>query len=94
MTLTTKFKQQLKAKAHPLKPVVLIGAHGLTEAVKKEINLALEHHELIKVSIRTEDRDQRKAWLIEICESLQAELIQRIGTIGVIYRKKDANIGL
>ncbi|MFU8798205.1 MAG: ribosome assembly RNA-binding protein YhbY [Gammaproteobacteria bacterium] len=88
MVLTTKYKQQLKAKAHPLKPVVLMGAHGLTEAVKKEINGALEHHELIKVSVRTEDREQRKLWLAEICESLQAILIQRIGTIGVIYRKR------
>jgi RNA-binding protein len=88
MTLTTKYKQQLKAKAHPLKPVVLIGHHGVTEGVKKEINQALLDHELIKVRMRTEDRDERRAAFADICESLSAELVQLVGGIAVIYRKK------
>jgi RNA-binding protein len=89
MTLTTKYKQQLKAQAHSLKPVILVGNHGVTEAVKKEIDRALHDHELIKVRIRTEDRDLRKTLFADICESLGAELVQLIGGIGVIYRKNE-----
>lgn len=56
MNLSTKQKQHLKGLAHPLKPVVLLGSNGLTEGVLAEIEQALEHHELIKVKIATEDR--------------------------------------
>ena len=55
MNLSTKQKQHLKGLAHPLKPVVLLGSNGLTEGVLAEIEQALEHHELIKVKIATED---------------------------------------
>ena len=48
MNLSTKQKQHLKGLAHSLKPVVLLGANGLTEAVLAEIEIALDHHELIK----------------------------------------------
>ena len=88
MTLDSKYKQELKAKAHALKPVVLLGNHGFTEAVKKEIDRALNDHELIKVRIQNPDRDERKAIFTEICETLSADLVQIIGNIAVLYRKK------
>jgi RNA-binding protein len=78
-------KKKLKAQAHPLNPVVMIGQSGLTEAVLKEINLALDTHELIKVKIRAE-RDDRTAISEQICSETQAELIQSIGQIAVFYR--------
>lgn len=56
MNLSTKQKQHLKGLAHPLKPVVMLGNNGLTEGVLAEIEQALEHHELIKVKIASEDR--------------------------------------
>ncbi len=59
MNLSTKQKQHLKGLAHPLKPVVLLGSNGLTERVLAEIEQALEHHELIKVKIATEDRETK-----------------------------------
>lgn len=87
MSLATKHKQELKAKAHKLKPVVLIGNQGFTDAVKKEINRALNDHELIKVRIQGQDRDARRELLAEICQSNQAEPVQLIGNVGIIYRK-------
>ena len=51
MNLTTKQKQYLKGLAHNLKPVVMLGQHGLTEGVLAEIDAALNHHELIKVKV-------------------------------------------
>lgn len=79
-------KKKLKAQAHPLNPVVIIGQAGLTEAVTKEINLALDVHELIKVKIRAE-RDERNLIRTVICTETQAELIQAIGQVAVFYRK-------
>lgn len=79
--------KQLKTKAHELKPVIMIGQAGLTEAVGKEIELALDTHELIKIKIRAE-REERKQMQQQICTETQAELIQSIGQVVVIYRRK------
>jgi len=79
-------KKKLKAQAHPLNPVVMIGQAGLTPAVINEINLALDVHELIKVKIRAE-RDERRDISAKICADTQAELVQSIGQIAVLYRK-------
>ncbi len=87
MALSPKYKQQLKAQAHKLKPVVLIGNNGLTTAVQNEIERALLDHELIKIRVATEDRALKKTIISEICQVRQAELVQIIGNIGVIYRK-------
>lgn len=78
-------KKKLRAEAHTLKPVVMIGQSGLTAAVLAEIELALNSHELIKVKIRAE-RDERKLISEKICTDTGAELIQTIGQIAVIYR--------
>jgi RNA-binding protein len=78
-------KKQLKSEAHGLKPVVIIGQSGLTDAVLAEIEIALDHHELIKVKIRAE-REERKLISEKICTQTDAELIQIIGQIAVIYR--------
>lgn len=78
-------KKKLKSEAHSLHPVVIIGQSGLTDAVLAEIELALDHHELIKVKIRAE-RDDRKVISEKICTSTSAELIQSIGQVIVIYR--------
>ena len=79
-------KKKLKALAHPLNPVVIIGQAGLTAAVIKEINIALDVHELIKVKIRAE-RDSRIVISVQICTETQAALVQSIGQVIVIYRK-------
>ncbi|MEI6267619.1 MAG: ribosome assembly RNA-binding protein YhbY [Methylococcaceae bacterium] len=78
-------KKKLRAQAHTLKPVVMIGQSGLTAAVLAELDQALNTHELIKVKIRAE-RDDRKPISEKICTDTGAELIQSIGQIAVIYR--------
>ena len=80
-------KKQLKTRAHSLKPVVIVGQSGLSESVRAEIELALDHHELIKIKIRDNDRRMREQIGREICIATGAELIQRIGQVIVIYRK-------
>jgi len=77
----------LKTEAHLLKPVIMIGQAGLTEAVLKEIESALDTHELLKIKVRAE-RDERKTIFQQICIETKAEKIQSIGQVIVIYRKK------
>ncbi len=78
-------KKRLRAEAHSLKPVIMIGQSGYTPAVLAELELALNSHELIKVRIRAE-RDDRKLISDKICSDTGAELIQSIGQIAVLYR--------
>ncbi|EOX4619728.1 ribosome assembly RNA-binding protein YhbY [Escherichia coli] len=97
MNLSTKQKQHLKGLAHPLKPVVLLGSNGLTEGVLAEIEQALEHHELIKVKIATEDRETKTLTLIveAIVRETGACNVQVIGKTLVLYRPtKERKISL
>lgn len=87
MTITSQFKQKLKAKAHKLNPIVLIGNKGLTENVFLEIDRGLTDHELIKIRINGADREERQAIFNEICATTHAEAVQLIGNIGVLYRE-------
>lgn len=87
--MDTTFKQSLKARAHHLKPVVLLGAKGLTPAVMEEANIALIAHELIKVKINGAEKEDRQIMAAALCEQLRAELVQLIGNTAIIYRKKE-----
>ncbi len=78
-------KKKLRAAAHALNPVVMIGQSGLTEAVLAELEQALNTHELLKVKVRAE-RGERKLICEKMCASTGADLIQSIGQIAVIYR--------
>ena len=86
MNLNKKQIQHLKSLAHPLKPVVLLGNNGLTEAVVAEIDYALSHHELIKIKIPSDDRENRVLIIDAICRETQSEKVQVIGKTLVIYR--------
>jgi len=96
MPLKANQMRHLRSLAHNLKPVVLLGQHGLTEAVLAEIELAIAHHELIKVRIPGMDRDDKRAIIQTICETCNAELVQAIGHMAVLFRKRaqDSQISL
>ena len=89
MNLSTKQKQHLKGLAHSLKPVVLRGANGLTEAVLAEIEIALNHHELIKVKVASEDRETKNLIIEAIVRETGAEKVQVIGKTLVMYRQTE-----
>jgi RNA-binding protein len=89
-TLTPARRSELRAQAHNLRPVVLIGDKGLTDEVVAEIGRALDAHELIKVRAATDDRKAREEWMSRICERLDAHAVQQIGKVLVIYRENPA----
>ena len=86
LTLTPAQRRFLRAQAHALNPVVMIGDSGLTESVLKETNISLKSHELIKVKVASDDRALREAMLSEICDKLNAANVQHIGKTLIIYR--------
>ena len=88
MSISQEKLKLLKQQAHSLNPVVLLGAKGLTEAVQQEINVALEAHELIKIRVNALDKAERMDMITQICSVQKAELIQQIGHLAVIYRKR------
>ena len=86
MAVNDKQRRYLKGLAHPLKPVVMVGNAGLSEAVLAEIENALAYHELIKVRVSGQEKTERKQMLDEIAEKTGADLIMMIGHIGGFYR--------
>ncbi|WP_028833864.1 YhbY family RNA-binding protein [Pseudoduganella sp. UC29_71] len=86
--LTPVERAALRAEAHGLKPVVMIGEAGLTPAVIKEIELGLDAHGLIKVRVFGDDREARAGMYDTICEQLDAAPVQHIGKLLVLYRPK------
>ena len=89
MNLSNKQIQHLKGIAHSLKPVVLLGNNGLTEAVVAEIDYALGHHELIKVKINTDDREVKQLIIDAIIRETNSIKVQAIGKTLAIYRQSD-----
>jgi RNA-binding protein len=88
MELSEKQKKHLRRLAHPLSPVVMLGNAGLTDAVVNELDRALTDHELVKVSARVGERDARYAALEALAARTKAALVQRVGHVGVFYRRR------
>lgn len=86
--LTPKQQRKLKAQAHPLKPVILVGAKGITESLIAELDHALSHHELLKVKFASEDRGERKEQIIQCCQQTNAYCVDTIGKTAILYREK------
>ena len=79
-------RAELRSQAHALKPVVLIGAEGLTDAVLAEIKVHLGAHQLIKIRVFGDEREERLAVYEQICDTLNAAPIQHIGKLLVLWR--------
>ncbi|MDV6340613.1 ribosome assembly RNA-binding protein YhbY [Nitrosomonas sp. Is24] len=93
LTLTIAQRRELKAQAHALNPVVMIGKSGLSATVIEELERGLTSHELIKVKVQVDDRIARNTLFEEICEKLSAAPVQHIGKTFVIYRPKPEEAG-
>jgi len=79
-------RRELKALAHKLDPVVMVGSAGMSPPVLAEIDRSLKSHELIKVRVNA-DRAMREAILEEICRQTGAQAVQHIGKILVLFRE-------
>ena len=90
LTITPAQRKSLKADAHDLSPVVMIGGDGLTPGVIKEAKSAIKHHGLIKIRVLGDDREARSAIFDELCDQLNAAPVQHIGKLLILWKPKDA----
>ncbi len=88
LPLNSATRKELKALAHHLSPVVMIGDAGLTPAVLKEISGALKSHALIKIKVAGDDRQARIGMLTEINAACSSDTVQTIGKLLVVYKPK------
>ena len=87
MALSESQKKRLRGLGHKLKPVVIVGDAGISDALLGEFNAAIAHHELIKVRVRADTREGRDAMIGELCRRGAAELVARIGNVALLYRR-------
>ena len=86
LLITNAERKELKARAHPLNPVVMIGAAGLTPPVLQEIDRGLGSHELIKVRLSGAGSAAREELAEDIAEALSCAVVQIIGHVLVLFR--------
>lgn len=86
MPLTPNQKRNLRSQAHHLKPVVMVGQNGLKDTILEEVEIALDAHELIKVKIAA-DKQERIEITNQILKASQAELVQHIGQMAILFRR-------
>jgi RNA-binding protein len=86
--LNSGLKRELKARAHSLKPVVIIGQKGITPAVVASISEALDVHELIKVRLPVSEKVAQVARIAELATELTADVVGSIGRVLILYRPR------
>ncbi|HTU68427.1 MAG TPA: YhbY family RNA-binding protein [Steroidobacteraceae bacterium] len=92
--LSERQRKYLRGLGHALNPVLLVGQHGMTEAVIAEARRALHDHELIKVKFRGAERDARDAGLSELATATESTLVQRIGHTALYYKRRTDRPGI
>jgi RNA-binding protein len=86
MTLSEPQKKYLRGLGHHLKPVIVVADSGLSEAVRKEFESTINHHELIKVRVRAGDREGRDKIIVQLCDQ-NTSLVTRIGNVALLFRR-------
>jgi RNA-binding protein len=84
--LTSAQRKWLRGMAHPLQPIVRLGQKGLTDAVIRQIDEALDSHELIKVQIPV-PREEKTALAEEIQERTRSQAAGLVGHVLILYRE-------
>ena len=92
LQLTIAERKAHRAEAHHLDPVVMIGSDGLTPAVVRETDAALDAHGLIKVRVLGDDRAAREEIYVQLADQLNAAPIQHIGKLLVLWRPKPEKV--
>jgi RNA-binding protein len=87
MALSTSQNRYLRGLAHDQSAVILLGAKGATAAVVKELDLALSHHELVKVKLSGGNKDERQLQLDALAAGTRAETVHQIGHVAVLFRR-------
>ena len=94
MPLSDAQRKYLRRLGHDRSPIVLVGQAGIGPNLVAELGRALHDHELVKVRARVGDRKERDAILDELAAATGSELVQRIGHVGLYYRRNADKPGI
>ena len=89
MPLSRPQIKHLVSLAHNLKPVIMVGQNGITENILKELEIALDFHELVKIKIAGEDKESRVSIIEQLTKASSAETVQKIGKTLSLYRRNN-----
>lgn len=84
--LTSKQRKHLRGLAHALDPVVHVGKGGLTDEVARQVDRALDAHELVKVRF-VAGKEEKRALVAEVCERVAAVPAGVVGHVAILYRQ-------
>ena len=87
--LAAAHKRRLRARAHALKPVVIVGASGITGSLVGALGQALDDHALIKIRVNAKNRFARRELIDALCAACDAHLVQTIGHVAVLFREPE-----
>jgi len=87
MTLSEPQKKYLRGLGHALSPIVMVGDSGLSDTIIAELNICLDHHELVKIRVKVGDRKNRDDIIAKLCTDGSAALVQRTGNMALLYRE-------
>ena len=87
MSLSKPQKKHLVTLTHALKPVIMIGQNGVTENILKELEIALDFHELVKIKIAGENKASCAAVIEQLIKASNAETVQKIGKTLTLFRR-------
>ncbi|MEY2862371.1 MAG: ribosome assembly RNA-binding protein YhbY [Pseudomonadota bacterium] len=85
--LSNQERKRLRRIGHALNPVIMLGNNGLSEGVIEESTRALNDHELIKIKVFGEDRDERRALMAGLCDATGAVVVQQVGKMALLFKK-------
>jgi len=91
MPLSKHQIKHLVTLTHNLKPVIMVGQNGITENLLKELEIAVNHHELVKIKIAGDDRESREAIIAKLLKSANAEKVKAIGKTLTLFRRNTKN---
>ncbi len=87
MPLSAEQRREYRAIAHHLKPVIIIGDNGVSDALVQELERALNDHELVKIKVSSTEREERQEAIEAACRATGAELVQTIGKMAILLRR-------
>ncbi|MEW9096668.1 MAG: ribosome assembly RNA-binding protein YhbY [Clostridiaceae bacterium] len=85
--ITGKQRSYLRSLANTIDPIFQVGKGGIEENFIKQVDSALEAREIIKISVLNNSGLTAREASDMICEELNCEGVQAIGSKLVIYRK-------
>jgi RNA-binding protein len=87
VTLTSKQRAELRARAHHLDVIVHVGHHGITDTVRQTLDDALRTRELVKIQFSKNADAMAKDAANELARDMQADVVQTIGRTATLYRE-------